>query len=328
MVTNSGKRIYIPAKIIYTASAFKNTQKRAAKLNKEFRHIKNMQFLDPHTYTHTVQKFNSLFNIVQKKPDLPYLCELIGHFAKFPYENLSKIVSYQQHFNDNSRIRLPDQILEEYRLHGLGGTCFSLTFFFYTILIQNGYTCYPVLADMRSGQNVHCAVIVLLNNLPYLVDPGYLLHQPMEITFNKPRLFKSPVSGVELLHVNHQTFDLYTFNKSQNKWRYRFKNTAIPLDAFLTHWLDSFKWNSMHGFCLTKVEKDRMFYVHKFFMRETNFSTKKNHNIKKNYHQAINEVFGISPQYIEEALSALSQNIQRAKNLGLWKPKKSWDGHS
>ena len=132
---------------------------------------------------------------------------------------------------------------------------------------------------------------------------------------------------MELIHVQNQTFDLYTFTKSQIKWRYRFYNLATPMELFLTHWLDSFKWNSMHGFCLTKVEKNRMIYVHKTFMRETNFKTKINHNIKNNYHEAIQSAFGISGDYIERAQAALDHNLKRARDLGLWKPQKSWEGH-
>lgn len=287
-----------------------------------------MHFLDPQAHQPTMHHFNQLFGISPKKPDIHYLIELLGYFAQFPYENLSKIVSYQNHFNKNSRIRLPDQILEEYRQHHLGGTCFSLTFFFYTILTLNGYQCYPIMAEMKSGPNVHCALIVIFEKQHYLVDPGYLLHQPMEITANKTRMYKSSIAGVELVPQKNQFYNLFTFTRTQIKWRYRFQDYPVPIDQFLQHWLDSFKWNSMNGFCLTKVEKDRMIYIHKTFMRETNFLTKKNHNIKKNYHQAINQSFGISPEYIEQAQSALTFNIKRAKELGLWKSKKTWEGHT
>ncbi len=280
--------------------------------------------LDPHSYSETCKMFHQYFNIPSKSANLQYLEEMIGHFAKFPYENLSKIIRYHQFFDNPVRIRLPDAVFEDFRKYGTGGTCFSLTFFFYTLLTQSGYFCYPVLADMPWGENVHCAVVVVLDQQPWLVDPGYLLHRPMEITQDKPRLYKSPVSGVELIGKGNDLYELYTFTRTQTKWRYRFKNSPVPLDAFLHHWLESFRWNSMHGLCLTKVEKDRMIYIHRTFMRETDFQNKKNFNIKKNYHHTIQEVFGIAPEYIEEALSALKSNMTRDQKLGLWKPKKSW----
>lgn len=280
--------------------------------------------LDPHAFSKTFQAFHHHFNIIPKAPELDYLAELIGHFARFPYENLSKIIRYHRYFDEPVRIRLPDAVLEEYRKFGTGGTCFSLTFFFYTLLTQSGFVCYPVLADMPWGENVHCAVVVILDRQPFLVDPGYLLHRPLEISQDKPKLYKSPVSGVELIGKGNDVFELYTFTKTQTKWRYRFKNVPASMDTFLKYWLESFKWNSMHGLCLTKVEKNRMVYIHKTFMRETDFQNKKNYNIKQNYHHTIHEVFGIDPQYIEEALSALKSNMTRDQELGLWKPKKTW----
>jgi len=92
----------------------------------------------------------------------------------------------------------------------------------------------------------------------------------------------------------------------------------------LSHWLSSFAWNSMHGLCLTKVEKGRMVYVHKTFMRETCFDEKKNYNIKKDYHVTIHRVFGIEPKLVEQALAAVEENMKREQELGLWVPKKEW----
>ena len=77
----------------------------------------------------------------------------------------------------------------------------------------------------------------------------------------------------------------------------------------------------MHGICLTKVMKDGMIYIHKNFMRETTFSNKRNFNIKRNYHAAIHESFGIDKQIVGQAQAALQSNLERKKELGLWVPK-------
>ena len=65
-----------------------------------------------------------------------------------------------------------------------------------------------------------------------------------------------------------------------------------------------------------------MVYVHKTFMRETSFDKKTNYNIKKDDHHRIHEVFGITPERVEEALAALESNLQRERESGIWIPKK------
>ena len=280
--------------------------------------------LQPDHYSDAVQTFLNHFQIHSKQPDLHYLSEIVHHFAKFPYENLSKIIQYQHHFEVGGQIRLPDEVMEGYAQNRLGGTCFALTFFLQCILTLEGFQAYPVMADMKWGENVHCAMIVILDGQPYLVDPGYLLNRPMELTPEKPRLYKTEFSGVEIVASGDGQFELYTFDKDVMKWRYRFINRPVSSEEFLEHWLGSFRWNSMHGLCLTKVEQDRLIYIHKFFMRETDFTHKKNHNIKNNYHQTIQDVFGIQTEIVEEALAALESNMRQEQALGLWTPKKNW----
>lgn len=275
-------------------------------------------------FTEAVRSFHSFHGTGVRTAGLKALEEILSFFSQFPYENISKIIKYQHHFEGPEKIRLPDEVMEDHARYRLGGTCFSLTFFLKSILEEHGYVCYPVMADMRWGKNVHCAMIVVLDGRKYLVDPGYLLNQPMEIADDKPRLYKTDVTGVELVRGKNQTYELYTFDRRQMKWRYRFHDRPVPPEEFLEHWLASFSWNSMHGLCLTKVEKDRMVYVHKTHMRETTFEGKRNINIKSDVHGAIHRSFGISEEIVEEALAAIEENMTRERELGLYIPKKEW----
>lgn len=281
--------------------------------------------LDSSHYGEAVKYFRDFFSISDTPPGVDFLKRILSHFSEFPYENISKIIKRSQHFDGLDKMRLPDEVMEDHAKYHLGGTCFSLTYFLKTILTRQGFVCYPVMADMRWGKNVHCALIVVLSTKKYLIDPGYLLNQPMEVNAEKPRLYKTEFSGVELIFRQEiQEYELYTFDKTQMKWRYRFRDEPVTSDKFLKHWLSSFEWNSMHGLCLTKVEKGRMIYIHKTFMRETTFGKKTNFNIKINYHETIHKVFGIDPQLVEEALTALNANMIKEKDLGLWIPKKDW----
>ena len=278
--------------------------------------------LNPFLHTAGVTAFQKYFSIVPKKADIPYLQEILYHFSKFPYENLSKIIKHYRESEYLQKMRLPLEVMEGHIQNRLGGTCFSLTFFLQTILVHSGYRCYPIMADMKWRPNSHCVVIVNLDDLQYLVDPGYLLNQPMQMTLEKPRIYDSEFSGVELVYrPESDVFEVYTFNKTEMKWRYRFRNRPCPPEEFLGHWISSFSWNSMHGLCLTKSERGRLIYVHKHHMRESTFDGKQNINIKKDYHRRIFETFGIDIPIIEQALAAVESNMAKERELGLWIPK-------
>ncbi|MFQ5769548.1 MAG: arylamine N-acetyltransferase [bacterium] len=286
--------------------------------------IKELQtnHLDPTVYADGVHGFMDYFRLHPKNPQLHFLEEILEHFAKIPYENISKIMKLNQAWDSHNKLRLPEEVIESHVSFKLGGTCFSLTFFLQCILTLHGFTCYPVMADMRAGRNFHCCLIVMLDSLKYLVDPGYLLTRPMAINPQKPRLFRSEFTGVELRYdTQSEKYDLFTFTKNEIKWRYRFQDRCVAPEEFLQHWLASFQWNSMHGICLTKVMDGGLIYIHKNFMRETTFAGKRNYHIKKNYHATINDIFGIEKEIIEQAEVALEENLEMERGLGLWVPK-------
>jgi arylamine N-acetyltransferase len=270
--------------------------------------------LDPIKHAVGVQLFLAHYGISSgRRPTMALLWEILAGFANLPYENLSKIIKFRRHGEDETqRLRLPEEVVEDHlRLH-LGGTCFSLTFFLQTLLVHHGFACYPVMGDMRAGRNIHCALVVPLDQVKYLVDPGYLLRQPMALDPGKPRLYHTEFTGVEL-RFDPQTgaYEVFTFNRQEMKWRYRFVDWPTPPEEFLQHWQASFHRNSMHGLCLTRATADELIFIHKDFMRVTSLEGKRNVPIKRNYHETIHRLFGIAPEYVEQALAALRENMAR-----------------
>ncbi len=273
--------------------------------------------LDPHKHTDGVQEFLRFFRLTPGQTGAQLLHEVLIYFARLPYENISKIIKVtESQDGQKPDIRLPEEVIADHIEHSLGGTCFSLTFYLQTILTHLGFPCYPVMADMRVGRNVHCCLLVRMGDAKYLVDPGYLLAQPMELDPGKPRLYKNEFTGVEL-RFDSGIYDLFTFDRQQTKWRYRFRDQKVEAGEFLQHWFASFGRNSMHGICLSKVLKNGLLYINRGFMRETTFDGKKNFNIKKNFHSVIHENFGIEEQLVEQAMVALqnrsSQRLVQAE---------------
>lgn len=278
--------------------------------------------LDPQKHRDGVRLFMDFFSLRHKRPELSLLQEIIERFSCLPYENISKIIKLNGLWESQSKIRMPEEIIDGHIASHLGGTCFSLTFFLQAILTLNGFTCYPVMADMRSGRNIHCCVVAVLSGTKYLIDPGYLLHQPMEIHPEKPRLYRTTFAGVELrFGPEPGYYNLFTFDEREMKWRYRFQDRPTPAQEFLRHWHASFWKPTLHGILLTKVTKEGLIYIHKTYMRETTFEGQRNINIKKNYQAAIHDIFGIDPQLVEHAQAALKENLARERALGLFTPK-------
>ncbi len=278
--------------------------------------------LDPMARYCGVTCFMDFFKLQRKRPDLISLQKILLHFANLPYENLSKIIKLNNNWDSENKIRLPEEVIEDYISHKLGGTCFSLTFFLQSILNFNGFVCYPVMADMCAGKNIHCCLIVVLGSVKYLVDPGYLLPKPMEINPEKHQLINNKFAGVKLkFDQKNQSYNLFTFNNFETKWRYRFQDKPVSHDEFLRHWLASFKWNSMHRIYLTNIIDEGLFIVCGNFMRKTTFDGKQNFNIKNNFHEAIHDVFGIDKELSEQAMTTLKMNLEKERALGLWTPK-------
>lgn len=281
------------------------------------------RILDPRLYLEALEIFRQLHPLPTGPPDMGKITDILKVFSHIPYENLSKIIKLHAHFDSYQRLRLPHEVLADHLRHSLGGTCFSLTFTLQTILTLSGYQCYPVLADMLWGENVHCAVVLQFENQKFLLDPGYLMTQPLELAQKPRQSLRTPFNLVELTYHGHTgLYHLSTIAKNQRKWRYCFKDHKVSARQFLHCWLESFYWNSLNGICLTRVEEDRIIYVHKNFMRETGIDFYKNHNLKGNLTGTIEERFSIPRGWVDQALLAAERTRERKRRLGLWQPRK------
>jgi arylamine N-acetyltransferase len=286
--------------------------------------------LDPSSHKQAVRAFLSHYDI-EGRPLEKDLVRILREFSRIPYENLSKIIKLNHHFLTPSCIRLPEEVLDGFLTYRLGGTCFSLTFFLLSILEHAGFMAYPVIAHMRNRPNCHCALVLLMNQRHYLIDPGYLLSQPMEIHPDAPRLYRSPTVGVELqFDAEDETYHLYTIERGERKWRYRFQDQPLSLETFLGYWLDSFYQGTMHGICITHTRGDTRLYLHNRYVQVSNERGREKRRLKDDLHRTIEELFGIRDETVDEALEALERNRVLEQKHGLYQPreKRGKDGSS
>ncbi len=214
-----------------------------------------------------VKEFLSYFGLAQKKPDLSFLSELIRCFAHLPYENITKILKVNEGHQDDARLRLPDEVWRDFREKGSGGTCFSLTFFFHFLCHELGFVVHPILADRSYGKNTHCALVVFLEGERYLVDPGFLIHQPIPLPRLDGVLFPTSFNTVILTAYGKDHYDLHTLHQKIKKWRCRYKAKPVLWEKFFKVWRDSFNWPGMRSILITTISGGDHLYLHNSQLR-------------------------------------------------------------
>ena len=210
-----------------------------------------MQNIDP---------FLQRYKLHRSIPNLLFLRGIAHAFSHLPYENVTKILKSANGSNSLDLLRQTDEVLADHLRWNTGGTCFSLCNALQEILQSCGYESFIAMADMHYGANIHCAIIVQAEKKSYLLDPGYLLHEPLPL----PRIqisHRTPMNTVVLKNEGSDQYSLFTQENGIQRWRYKLKARAVSREEFLEFWIHSFSLNSMENVTLTRVnEEGRLYY--------------------------------------------------------------------
>ena len=250
-----------------------------------------MTILERETAQNVMQRFMGHFGIPGSDPDLELLRSVIECYSHIPYENLTKIIKKFSAPGPTERLRGPDEVIEGFIERHTGGTCFSLTYCLGAILRRAGYDCHPVMADMKRP-NIHCALVVFVNEKRYLVDPGYLLGEPVELT-SSPVSVETSFGRVELRPRTGERYDLFTVSGGEAKWRYRVKTSPVPRSLFLKYWQESFSLPMMNSMQLTKLTDRGHLYIRNHHLRLRRGEERLNENIRGELERRIEREFGI-----------------------------------
>ncbi|MFA4947118.1 MAG: arylamine N-acetyltransferase [Candidatus Krumholzibacteriia bacterium] len=239
------------------------------------------------------------FRLPSASPELETLRRIVECYSNLPYENLTKIIKKFTASSPDERLRGPVEVARGYVNCHTGGTCFSLTYCLGSILASAGYRCYPVMADMKRS-NIHCALVVEMNERRYLVDPGYLVGEPVELA-GKPVRMETTFGVVEIRPREGERYDLFTLDGEDRKWRYTVKTTAVSHAAFVRHWQDSFALPMMNNLLLTRLTPQGHLYIKNHHLRMKGAGGKTNENIRSDFEARIEADFGIPPGVTAQA---------------------------
>jgi arylamine N-acetyltransferase len=264
--------------------------------------------LTPPTDSTLLTTFQQRFPWDRDRSPCEQLAQLASAFARLPYENLTKIIKQDQHRSAEQTRRTPDEVVSDHLRLGTGGTCFSLTATLLYLVRSLGYRAEPILADRRYGANTHTALLVWVDEQPHLLDPGYLIVQPIPIALKEPTTIQTSFNQLRIVPAGADRLDLLTIEPDRPKYRLTWKTDAADEGQFLSAWDDSFQWDMMHYPLLTRVDGQRQIYVQGAKMRTRDRERIERDEIAPDqWLQTIHRQFGIDSRVIANALRILKR---------------------
>lgn len=250
------------------------------------------------------------------------LIQVIRHFARLPYENLTKVIRHAQQASGYDLLRDPETVIHDHTRWGTGGTCFSLTATLLHLIRALGYRAEPILADRRYGPNTHCALLVWIDNQPHLVDPGYLITEPIPLDPTREQRRKTAFHELRLRpQENPNRLDLFTTvadprnrqTGERTTYRLTFKTQPVDAGEFLRVWQESFAWEMMNYPVLTTVQAGAQHYLqgHRLQVRRHDSVERLVMADDSQLAEQMVREFGISADVVQQALRLFPRESPR-----------------
>jgi arylamine N-acetyltransferase len=169
-----------------------------------------------------------------------------------------------------------------------------------------GWKAEYILADRRYGLDTHCALLVWMDDVPHLLDPGFLIVDPIPVSsaeqgvetgFN--RLILAPEG-------RNDRISLSTVRQDSKTYRLTYKISPVDTSEFYQAWDASFDWDMMHYPLLTRTAASGQIYLNGSRLRITGTDSVERREITgENLAATISEEFSIRPEIAARAISIL-----------------------
>jgi arylamine N-acetyltransferase len=245
----------------------------------------------------------------------------LRELSALPYENLSKIAAFGLGGNMESTLGLAEGWLEKNRETGAGGTCFSLTWWLARRLAAAGIGYALLMGDKGRSANIHCALRCDWEGRSYLLDPGYLIFEPLPlpesglsvdawIPPNAVRLEDRPEAGAWRLWSGPRDADrgFGDDGRPQGGLKFRFDFRRKPVDEaeFFAHWEASYRLPMMRYPVLNRVRDGAQFYLQKrSLLIRTEQGSEMRKLAREELFHALGATFGIPEALAREAMAVV-----------------------
>ncbi len=265
--------------------------------------------LPPKGDSPVLQQFLRDFRIDAARPPEQLLLASAQTFAELPYENLTKIIKDAENGTVEAARRIPAEVLADHTAFGAGGTCFALTSALLHLVRALGFPAEPILADRRYGVDTHSALLVWIDGQPHLLDPGYLIVQPLALP--REGAVRIPTTFNELILTARDggaKIDLATVQEGKTTPRLTFKTNPVDAGEFLRAWDTSFDFDMMAYPVLSRIVDGKQLYFQKrhLMVRASDETTR--HEVAPD--ELVTELarrFGIAPALVAKALAVLKK---------------------
>lgn len=235
--------------------------------------------------------------------------QILNKMSSITYENLSKIITYHDRKSSEQAMRLPDEFENDVDHYLGGGTCFSLTWYLHHRLQDLGYSTRLILGHKRKQRNVHCALVLEHNDSEFLLDPGYLIFDPLKLptTDAIKEFFPLKPNWVEL-QKQELNLLLFTGHLKQKHLRFSFDYLGCSESAFRKAWQDTFHFEMMEMPILNRLENEVQYYWQKDHLVVRTAEDSKIVTFPENEKIVqLSKIFKIDECLIEKALTILEK---------------------
>jgi arylamine N-acetyltransferase len=209
-----------------------------------------------------LQNFIGHYNIHPGGTPWQLLERVVAAFARLPYENITKIIKKAESGNCEQARRYPEEVIRDHINWGAGGTCFSLTAALSSLVRDLGWKTEYILADRRYGQDTHCALLIWIKGIPHLLDPGYLIVNPIPLHSEKKLHIKTGINDLILTpEENEGKISLHTVRGDKKTYRLTYRTSPVDTGEFCKAWDSSFQWDMMRYPLMTRTEGSRQIYL-------------------------------------------------------------------
>jgi arylamine N-acetyltransferase len=251
-------------------------------------------------------EFTSHFHIQPNGSPRDLLRGVVTAFACLPYENITKIIKHAEAGSPEKSRRYPGEVITNHIDWGSGGTCFSLTSALLHLVRSLGWKAEYILADRRYGLDTHCALLVWIDDVPHLLDPGFLIVDPIPVSsaeqgvetgFN--RLILAPEGRDDRISLS-------TVRQGSKTYRLTYKVSPVDTSEFYQAWDASFDWDMMHYPLLTRTAASGQIYLNGSRLQVSGTDSVERREITgENLAATISEEFSIRPEIVARAISIL-----------------------
>ena len=252
-----------------------------------------------------MERFFNRYELSCTASDLQFLSRVAKAYSNLPYENVTKILKSASTSVSDQKLRLTGEVLTDHLTWNTGGTCFSLCNALQEILTSCGFNAFIAMADMHYGANIHCAIVVTAAGHRYLLDPGYLLHEPI---FLPPVHIshKTVMNTIVLQNEGKENYSLFTEENGIQRWRYRLRAHPVSRAEFEKHWIHSFSLNSMEAVMLTRMNESGRLYYRKDRLELVEPKRRTSQKITTAGIGTLSSMFGVPSDLIRQAQKSVS----------------------